>query len=84
MLTTTTKTAATTVPKKDTEEVSKPSLTISFLKAPNDRKKMAKDVRVPYNKLRKKIFLLNNWFVWPGMYKRGYLLQLLSETSWNQ
>ena len=63
MLTTTTKIAATTVPKKDTEEVSKPVLAISLLKAPYDKKKMANDVRVPYNKLRKKIFLLNNWFV---------------------
>lgn len=81
ILTTTTKIAATTVPKKDTEEVSRPSLDISFLKAPYGTKNIAKDVRVPYSKLRKKIFLLNSWFDWPGIYKRGYLEQPFSETS---
>jgi len=47
MLTTTTKIAATTVPKKDTEEVSKPSLDIRSWKTPYGKKKMAKDVKVP-------------------------------------
>lgn len=81
IFTTTTRIAATTVPKKYTEDVSKPLFAIRSWKTPYEIKKIAKDVRVPYSKLKKKIFLLNNKFVWPGMYKRGYLLQLVSETS---
>ena len=62
MFTTTTRIAATTVPKNDTEEFSKPLLAIRSLKTPYEMKKIANDVRVPYNKLMKKIFLLNNKF----------------------
>ena len=81
ILTTTTSTAATTVPKKYTDDVSKPSFAISSWNAPYDKKKIANDVRAPYNRLRKKIFLLNSRLVWPGTYNRGYLEQPFSETS---
>ena len=62
MFTTTTRIAATTVPKNDTEEFSKPLLAIRSWKTPYEMKKIANDVRVPYNRLMKKIFLLNNRF----------------------
>ena len=81
ILTTTTSTAATTVPKKYTDDVSKPSFAISSWNAPYDKKKIANDVRAPYNRLRKKIFLLNSRLVWPGTYNWGYLEQPFSETS---
>lgn len=84
MFTTTTRIAATRVPKKYTEDVSKPIFDIRSWKTPYEMKKIARDVRVPYNKLKKNIFLLNNRFFWPGMYKRGYLEQLVSETSWKR
>ena len=72
------------MPKKYTEDVSKPLFAIRSWKTPYEMKKIARDVRVPYNKLIKNIFLLNNKFLWPGMYKRGCLEQPASETSWER
>lgn len=59
--------------KKYIDDVFKLLFVILLWNVLYDKKKIVNDVRVLYNRLRKKIFLLNSRLVWLGMYNLGYL-----------
>lgn len=54
--------------KKYIDDVFKLLFVILLWNVLYDKKKIVNDVRVLYNRLRKKIFLLNSRLVWLGMY----------------